>query len=68
MTEIIRKGHYEKTVLCFRCNRCGTEFRTDEYFILHQPVESGKTEKDVGRYFYTHCPICKHSITHMVTF
>jgi hypothetical protein len=67
MMEIIREGHYEKQALCFRCDHCGTEFRTDEYLIMHAPrVVGEKPSKE--RYFHATCPICNHFITHMVKF
>ena len=67
MIEIIKKGHYEKTALCFRCDQCGTEFRTDEYLIMHAPIQVGQTEPG-ERYFHVNCPVCKHSIRSLVKF
>lgn len=68
MTEIIKKGHYEKTVLCFRCDQCGTEFKTDEYLIMHAPRTVGQNKPSEERYFYVTCPLCKNFITPTVKF
>ena len=68
MIEIIKEGHYEKTALCFRCDQCGTEFRTDEYLIMHAPRTVGQNKPSEERYFHATCPLCKHFITHIAKF
>ena len=69
MTEIIKIGHVpESQKLNFRCEKCGTEFRTDEYSIMHAPRQVGQTEPSKERYFHATCPLCQHYITHMIKF
>lgn len=63
MIEIIKKGNLpEPQILNFRCDKCYTEFRTDEWLFMHEPITVGKPKSGNG-YVHVVCPLCKHFLS-----
>jgi hypothetical protein len=62
MTEIIKKGHYKKPILYFKCDRCHTEFKTDEWLRLHPPRIEGQESFSGPPSYYATCPICNYFV------
>lgn len=63
MTEIIKMGSLpEPQILNFKCDKCDTEFRTNEWLFMHEPRTVGKPKSKNG-YIHATCPLCTHFIT-----
>ena len=62
MTEIIKKGS-EKTVLYLRCYECCTEFKTDEWSIMHAPRNKDTNKPSDIWYIHASCPVCNEYLT-----
>ena len=63
MVEITEKGYIpDPQILHIKCNKCGTKFKTDEWFFLHEPRTVGKPSSKNG-YIHVSCPLCNHFIS-----
>lgn len=63
MKKIIKMGQLpEPQILNFKCDRCNTEFKTDEWSFIHEPRTYGEPKSENGC-VHTICPLCKHFIT-----
>lgn len=63
MIEIIKEGNLpEPQILNFQCDKCHTEFRTDEWLFLHEPITVGKPRSGKGC-VHVVCPLCKHFLS-----